>query len=353
MDLREQRRKDQIDRANRDSHGSVITGRNVNDIFPRAVLRVQDRGIQVSPRGERTLEFPTPVMTIYQNPLERVLFSEVRDANPFFHLFEAFWILAGRNDVEFVAQFNKNIAQFSDNGVYFHGAYGYRLRQWVNGDQVAEAIELLKADHATRQVVLQIWDSKNDLGTKTKDCPCNDLIFLKVRDGALNMTVCCRSNDIVWGCYGANVVHFSILQEYIAALVGVRVGYYTQVSDSWHAYVDRKDWEPLVKWAEDELVKYPSDPYTKGTVKPMPLVDEPGCFDHCLKAWMDDPIMADVRNKFFWHVARPMYQAWYHHKEDRTGAEFLQACLEETPQGEPANDWLCASFEWMKRREWK
>ena len=32
----------------------------------------------------------------------------------------------------------------------------------------------------------------------------------------LCMTVCNRSNDMLWGAYGANVVHMSMLQEFVA-----------------------------------------------------------------------------------------------------------------------------------------
>jgi hypothetical protein len=35
------------------------------------------------------------------------------------------------------------------------------------------------------------------------------------------MTVTNRSNDLCWGMLGANYVHFTILQEYLAARLGV------------------------------------------------------------------------------------------------------------------------------------
>src|SRR5271154_5758040 len=60
----------------------------------------------VSPRGMETIEWKGVFITEYEKPDERVLFSQTRDANPFFHFFESLWILAGREDVEFLAQFN-------------------------------------------------------------------------------------------------------------------------------------------------------------------------------------------------------------------------------------------------------
>ena len=50
------------------------------------------------------------------------------------------------------------------------------------------------------------------------------------------MTVSNRSNDIIWGTFGANAVHMSMLHEYVASALMLHVGKYTQISDSFHAY---------------------------------------------------------------------------------------------------------------------
>jgi thymidylate synthase len=78
-----------------------------------------------------------------------------------------------------------------------------------------------------------------------KDVPCNTNAFFRVTNGKLDMMVNCRSNDIFWGAYGANAVHFSFLQEYVASSIGVEVGRYWQNSFNFHAYVDRF---PKEKW---------------------------------------------------------------------------------------------------------
>ena len=103
---------------------------------------------------------------------------------------------------------------------------------------------MLRADPDSRRAVLQIWDAEADLGVPSKDIACNTQAMFKVRGGQLNMLVSNRSNDIVWGCYGANAVQFSMLLEYMAARIGVAPGTYRQVSDSFHAYHDT--------WPEDQ-----------------------------------------------------------------------------------------------------
>ena len=107
----------------------VINCRNVNDGFIKALDKIEMDHIVLESRAGEVMEFPTPVTTVYKNPTERVLFEELRDANPFFHFMESLWMLAGRNDLAYVEQYNKRMREYSDDGVELHGAYGYR---WIN-----------------------------------------------------------------------------------------------------------------------------------------------------------------------------------------------------------------------------
>ena len=66
---------------------------------------------------------------------------------------EALWILSGDNKVETIAPYNKNIKQFSDDGIIFQGAYGPRIIS-----QLDYVIESLRKDRESRQAVLTIWN---------------------------------------------------------------------------------------------------------------------------------------------------------------------------------------------------
>ena len=329
----------------------VLTVRNINHALYGGINLLKYMGHIIAPRGLETLEAPCPVATVYENPCERVLFDERRDANPFFHFFEALWILSGRRDVAFLAQFNKKMADYSDDGEVFHAPYGHRLRYFPGRDglidQLDEAVRIFIADHDTRQVVLQIWDVARDLGEKTKDLPCNDLIFLKIRYGKLDMRVCCRSNDMIWGAYGANVVQFSMLLEYLAARIGVGVGIYTQISDSFHVYTDNPQWKIL-----SEDIRLPHDPYEDNMVVPEPLVTDAALFDDELRGvmqgldritWTDlrDTAGANLKNRIFYDVAFPLFRAWHRHKETSDGWKELQSC--------PQTDWRLAAAQWLTR----
>lgn len=334
----------------------VIHAVNVNDAWRKAKDLLNHNGIRKPSRVGETLEVPFPVTTTYFNPRQRVLFDPVRDANPFFHFFEGLWMLAGRNDVAWISQFNQRMMSFSDNKTTYHAAYGYRWRwhfgrsnQFGDGavDQLDVIVEELRRDPDSRRCVLQVWDPLADLGGRGLDLPCNTAMYFKVRGGQLHMTVTNRSNDIVWGCYGANVFHMSILQEYLAARIGVGVGPYNQVSDSWHAYTEF--WAQYGGLEDTTTYDGKSDPYSSFQVEPYQLVDNAEHFDRELLTWMEEPgsFGPEYSNSVFSAVAVPMYLAWkaYKNKELMTARGHAQAIA--------ASDLRLACGDWLYRRSLK
>lgn len=320
--------------------------RNVHEALERGVDSIRVVGEKQESRNGRTLEFPEPVTTTFLKPTERVLFQPERDANPFFHLMESLWMLAGRNDVRFVTQYVKTMADFSDDGRTFNGAYGFRWRNHFKKDQLKTIIRRLKENPDDRRCVLAMWDGNHDLDLDTKDQPCNTTIFFKIRKGNLNMTVCNRSNDMIWGAYGANAVHFSVLQEYMAAMIGVNIGVYNQVSDSLHVYMNAV-WD-RVKHLEPSLL----GPYDHSILKPYPLVQNPETWDRELDTFMfmaEDTYIPDQghrwSNLFFPEVAIPVDYAYKLHKakRDDKALEVLQKCR--------AEDWRAACTQWIQRRK--
>lgn len=338
----------------------VVQARNVNDAVVKGAELLKEGGIVQASRAGGTIEYPEPVCTVYERPLERVLFDGVRDANPFFHLLEALWMLAGRRDVAWLARFNQRMATYSDDGIVFNAAYGYRWREQFElskargrpfRDQLSVIVDLLRKDPDSRRAVLQIWDAEADLGVASKDLACNTQAMFKVRAGRLNMTVSNRSNDIIWGCYGANAVHFSILLEYMAARIGVDAGVYRQMSDSYHAY--EETWSKISGIAD----RFSGDPYALGEVGVYPLVGDPENFDADLFQWLDNPpgdmsleqwdreaARGVARNPYFLHVATPLYNGWFAYKrKDRAAAlAWVERCA--------ATDWRRGAREWLERR---
>lgn len=322
-----------------------ITVRNVNAAFSAIFWRMKALDLRPEPtRNGPALVCPEMVVTTYLRPAERVLFHAGRDANPIFHLMESLWMLAGRRDVEFLQQFNSRIGQYSDDGQTYNAAYGYRWREHFGRDQLAGVIKLLRRDPATRQAVVQIWDSA-DLLKRTKDKACNTQAVFEVRGGRLNMTVFNRSNDIWWGAYGANAVHFSVLHEVVAAATGHHLGVYRQASVNFHLYTELYD---AARYLQSPPVVEEYDHYARGLVRPLPLMlnSEYQTFLAECEMFCADPFNERVHyaNQFFADVARPMAQV-SRARRMRVGDGRYYA------QRIRAEDWRRATLEWIDRRE--
>lgn len=317
-----------------------IRGRNVNDIFTLGLFHLKNSGVKRSSRNGPTLEIMCPVAIQYNRPDERVLFSSERDANPFFHLFEALWMLAGRNDVEFLNEYNSQMRQYSDDGDGFNAAYGQRLRSHFGKDQLDEVITLLRRNPDDRQAVLQIWDV-NDLGKNTLDKACNLTVVPRIREGYLDWTVYNRSNDFILGALGANAVHMSVIQEFVARMVGVKVGRYWQISNCMHVYTETSHWKKC-----KYLFLPVDDPYKNGTVTPFPLITIKESWVSDLYTFMEKP-WAGVKyvDPFFNYVAKPMAIAHRAHKDGKNGLHYVSAIQ--------ATDWRLACQQWLEKRESK
>lgn len=310
---------------------------------------MDSRGRERESRAGTVLEIDSPVTTVYEKPKERVLFDYNRDANPFFHFMEGLWMLAGRRDIRWIEQYNARMAEYSDNGVHIHGAYGFRWRRHFGNDQLTDIIYILKNNVRDRRAVLCMWDPYEDLHyyvkqsrsrEKCADLPCNDVVFFKVRESRLDMTVCCRSNDMIWGCYGANAVHMSMLQEYLAAMIDVEVGQYWQISDSFHVY--KNVWEPLKEKGFPELLRAENH---YNTVEPFDMVQISQRWDEELYNFIEERLIGHVFvNNFFTEVAVPIRTAWQHHKK----RDYKSAL--ENVSNIAASDWRLACGVWLRRR---
>lgn len=361
----------------------VIRATNVNDAYVQGLDYLRREGVREESRAGPVLVSPVPVTTVYERPAERVLFDPARDANPFFHLFEALWILAGRNDARWLDRFVRDFSsRFAEDDGHQHGAYGFRWRRHfdVEGggapglpDQIETVVRLLREDPGDRRVVLTMWDPVADLGAGRRDIPCNTHIYPRVRTahhgpdgldlpahdptvtgghGVLDLTVCCRSNDAIWGAYGANAVHFSVLQEYLAGRLGIGIGWLYQVSNNFHAYVDVLEKKAVGVDATVERGAYAD--VTR--VYPVPI----GCKweawdeDVCkFVSWAADARTAvdfnggfEYRNSWFHDTAEPLLFAHWCWKSRFYHDAFT--ALREA--GDMAPDWKLAAQQWFERR---
>jgi len=341
----------------------VINARNVHDALPMAVRYILHNGVESDSRAGRVLVAPHPVTTCYQAPLEMCCFWEERDINPFATLFEGLWMLAGRNDVDYPARFIARMREFSDDGETLHGAYGERWRRrWqsprgVPLDQLAWIQKNLAENPNCRRQILQIWDASTDLVLPGKDVPCNTTVHFQMSPyGMLDMTVFNRSNDLVWGTYGADAPHFGMLLSYMAGALGVEPGRYWQVSDNWHAYVDTLEkirslemYAPA-PYYEERRVRSPYEAQERLSAPHLIQAGEPlDRWEADLQMFMDEEDEAlGYTSWFFRRVALPMIRA---HKVFKSGnADRYDEAL-EIIQEVRAYDWRALCEMWLRRRK--
>ena len=321
--------------------------RNVNDAFSQIITRItaldlidSTELVLTNSRNGGVIRFRDPVRVTYTKPWERVLFHPGRMANPFFHLYESLWMLSGRFDVKSVAYFVNRMREFSDDGETFYGAYGRRWRSWFKYDQIEEIIGELIRNPDSRRCVLQMWDGRTDLNQTIeggKDVPCNLSSCFDIVDGHLNMTVFNRSNDIVWGALGANAVHFSFLQEYIARALNVKIGKYHQISNNFHVYTWNYHPELWTQHFTDERYDYPES-------IPLFETNQEREFDRELEIFLDNP-EAIVEQPFLRDVAAPMVLAYRHYKE-KDWVKANEALMRVT-----ALDWRLGGAVWLDVKE--
>lgn len=310
---------------------------NVNDAFAEGFWHLKVEGRMESSRNGMVIVAPAPVVTEYLRPWERVLFNPIRDANPTFHLVEAIWMLAGRDDLKAVEPYNSKIGQFFEDNGRMHGAYGYRWREAFSKDQIYMVIEELRRNPDSRRAVMAMWDPDLDLGENKRDLPCNTHIYFDCRGDRLNMTVCNRSNDILWGAYGANVVHMSILQELIAAAVGILMGRYRQFSNNFHAYMTAPNVEYFLDNPPEVMNLYDD------LATPQPLVAAGERFEDFLvdcDNFFDEGV-PKFRTAFMREVAQPMKEAYLARKVG------IKRRFTVTDY----NDWHVAYNMWADRRD--
>lgn len=182
--------------------------KDFSEVWLDALDRTLHTGVQVAPRGKVTREIPQRTLEV--NMRKPVLRVPKRELNYRFMAAEAFWILTGDDQVATIAPYNSRLAEFSDDGVRFFGAYGPKIVA-----QLPYVVAKLNEDPMSRQAGLTIW---RENPPATKDVPCTVAIFCSLREGLLNLHVFMRSSDL-WLGIPYDVFNFAMLGHYVCCLL--------------------------------------------------------------------------------------------------------------------------------------
>lgn len=309
----------------------IFEARNTNLMAPNVYRAILKEGIVEHSRNGRVLAFSEPCAFVYTHPSEMVNVDTVRDCNPFFHLMEAAAMVADHNSVEFLSYFCSNMGQYSDDGKTYNAFYGTRM-----GSQFNQVATLLHKDPDTRQAVIQLWD-KRDILKDTKDKACNMSMVFRAHQGILDMTVFCRSNDLIYGgVSGANVVHFPFIHAVLCFELGYVQGKFNHVVNNAHVYVDNPHINHLLDikaWdvSDDYMVEIDCD-----RISIAYFVAVASRFPTRIGSMVG-------AGQYINSVLIPMYNAFAEHKRSNNGLDF---CLEIRD-----NCWQKAAIQWLERRE--
>lgn len=222
-------------------------------------------GFQAS-TASSCFELPRPLIVEIKDPTARQVVIPERKWNKILPMAESLWLLLGDNDLdELPGHFVKSIYNFSDDGHTWRGGYGPRMRaftgvsdqyvssrrmeteksapSFVSVDQLQYVVDLLTKEPTSRQALITIHDPGKDSlpGMFTKDIPCTRSLHFMIVEGKLNAYTYMRSNDFAFGFGAVNVYNFTLIQQYVAKLLGIPVGSYWHMVDNFHYYISSKE----------------------------------------------------------------------------------------------------------------
>lgn len=215
-------------------------------------------------RSFSTFEIPNYTSVIKMT--EPMLTIEDRNISHRFMFGEANYMLHGRNDMT-ICNSLKAMKRFSDNGIFFNGAYGPMIV-----DQLTYIIESFEADIFTRQAVLTLWRPNP---RKSKDIPCTLTMHFMVnhRDGNIYLDnfVTMRSSD-AWLGWVYDVFNFSMVAIYVLNILKAKLKHIKEVhrlkignlfltANNQHLYSEHMDLASNIIRKEKECYNFNNVPF--------------------------------------------------------------------------------------------
>ncbi|MGA5818107.1 thymidylate synthase [Kitasatospora sp. NPDC094028] len=171
------------------------------------------------------------------DPRKRALYLTSRPVNPVYHHAEALWYLGGMRNLDLIGHYANRRRADSRDGVTIDGSsYGARIfapRPDGTPSAFDQALELLKAEKDSKRAYMPIFETRDLDEIGHPDLPCLVGLHLLAREGYLHMVTYMRANDANRGMV-CDVYSFTLIQEFAAALLGLRLGSYSHHVGSMH-----------------------------------------------------------------------------------------------------------------------
>jgi Thymidylate synthase len=218
-----------------------------SEAYLDVIHTLMSHGQCVAPRGLPTYELRNMAFTI-TNPLEVNVLRTTRRPKAAIAATETVHLIGGISSLEQLnIASNGRFSRFADHGL-LRGAYGPRARF-----PLSRAVEVLAADHATRQAYVTLWSGPEAGHSRDVPCTTGFQFFIRGEPLALHMRVTMRSQDVFLGL-PYDLEMFSCLHQTLAAALLVPPGSYTHVVGSLHFYArDREKLEQIMADGDDEV----------------------------------------------------------------------------------------------------
>ena len=215
----------------------------------KALEDVRANGVRTSPRGQETRELTWVQLSVI-DPMTFPIETHGRKFRDVIGVLEGLSLVGEFNVHEMFTDRVAKFGHFMDGGVLW-GAYGQRAHGTMAG-----AMSVLSRDPDSRQAVVTFFDSDRDLDRDKKDIPCTISAQFLLRDGALDLGISMRSNDL-WLGTPYDFTQFSILQASMAQALKVKVGHYVHRVGSLHLYERDVDKSKPVAWSRSLPMPFP------------------------------------------------------------------------------------------------
>jgi thymidylate synthase len=152
---------------------------------------------------------------------------------------ELLWFLRGDTNVQWLRDRKVSIwDEWADENGDLGPVYGKQWRDWATADgghvdQIAELIETLKINPASRRMVVSAWNP-GELHAMAL-APCHCLFQCYVANGKLSLQLYQRSADIFLGV-PFNIASYALLTHMLAQQAGLEVGEFVWTGGDCHLY---------------------------------------------------------------------------------------------------------------------
>ncbi len=285
-----------------------ITVRNIND----AVLNLKDVLKYEGKQNKDLIELQDPIAIEVWYPNEKCLFWRAKKWNPFLAFNVAMELISGRKDLGYGEYYNDNNFDTLLDGYRMrnHDMLGFDVNNYKGGsqgDQIKQAINLLKSENNIEQAVLQIWDYRFDGPFKNNANKTNNLfVIFSLKNMFLKMTVVIKSNNLLSDFCNIDYVKFSILHEYVASNVGAYLSSCTYIINNLFIFSS----DPENQLLEEFLV---NNKYEKNLVLRR-LIHKRIQWESDLVNYINRKIDYEYQEPWFKHVMLPLHNTWEAHR---------------------------------------